>query len=191
MPHLTTYARSIAVAALLGLTSLPVLAQTKPRTATTAPTLKDGAFRRNGKLYRLQAGKASPLTASVRFNNGSTLLSNGTLVSKSGARRQLGEGKAVNMQGDIVIYRDDMMTAQAIEQHDEVTTGAKPTVVEIPVATNLTALNTELQRTSQRLEQLRQLTNLLSERAAATAAGTTTSAATEQQIQSLSQQLRP
>ncbi|GAB2789813.1 hypothetical protein HNQ93_003256 [Hymenobacter luteus] len=184
--------RSLAVVAFLGTTGAEAVAQTKVKTATATPApLKDGAFRRNGKVYRLQAGKASPLTASLRFSNGSTLLTSGTLVAKNGARQLLGEGKAVNMQGEVVIYRDDMMSAQAIERHDEVTTGAKPTVVEIPVTTNLAALGAELQRTNQRLEQLRQLTDLLAERATALATGTTPSPASGQRLQALSQQLRP
>lgn len=170
-------------------------AQTKPAPAATlttkAVTLKDGAFRRNGKVFRLRAGQATPLTSAMRFSNGLTLQPNGTLISKSGGRRQLAEGRAVNMQGDVVIYRDDMMTARAIEQYDEKTTGAKPTVVEIPASVNFAAVGPALQRTAQRLEQLRQLTTLLDERATAAAAGTPPNAALEQRIEALSQQLRP
>ncbi|MBX0292836.1 hypothetical protein K3G63_20500 [Hymenobacter sp. HSC-4F20] len=185
--------RLFALAGLLGAVQAPILAQTTPKAsaATTPSPLKDGAFRRNGTVYRLQAGRATPLTTSMRFSNGATLTPTGTLTGKNGSRRQLPEGRAVNMQGDVVIYRDDMMSAQAIERHDEVTTGSKPTVVAIPASANLTALAAELQRTSQRLTQLRQLTNLLAERAASAAAGATETGNTEQRIQELSQQLRP
>ncbi|WP_188558044.1 DUF6799 domain-containing protein [Hymenobacter glacieicola] len=182
--------RSLVLAALLsGGSAFSAVAQTT--TSTTAATLKDGAFVRNGKIYRLQAGKVTPLTSPLRFSNGQTLQPDGTLISKNGSRRRLADGKAVNMQGDVVLYRDDMMTAEAIERHDEVTTGSKPTVIEIPATANVIALTPELQRTSQRLEQLRQLTDLLAERAAGAAAGTKASAASEQQIQQLSQQLQP
>lgn len=183
--------RLLALAGLLAVTQAPALAQTTPKASAATAPLKDGAFRRNGKVYRLQAGRATPLTTSLRFSNGATLTPTGTLTSKNGSRRQLAEGRAVNMQGDVVIYRDDMMSAQAIERHDEVTTGAKPTVVEIPASANLTALEAELQRTSQRLTQLQQLTSLLAERAASAAAGTTETTGAEQRIQQLSQQLRP
>ncbi|WP_460622463.1 DUF6799 domain-containing protein [Hymenobacter tenuis] len=196
MSYVVSCARAFALAGiLLSATAISALAQTTPTPAAAAPAakivpLKDGAFRRNGKVFRLQAGQASPLSAPMRFSNGLTLRPDGILISKSGTRQLLGNGKAVNMQGDVVIYRDDMMSPQAIERYDEQTTGAKPTVVEIPAAVNMAALNTELQRTAQRLEQLRQLSNLLAERT--TAASTSApSTVTEQQIKELSQQLAP
>ncbi|UPL49474.1 DUF6799 domain-containing protein [Hymenobacter sublimis] len=183
--------RSLVLAALLsGGSAFSAVAQTT-KSAATAATLKDGAFARNGKMYRLQAGKVTPLTSPLRVGNGLTLQPDGTLLGKNGSRRRLTDGKAVNMQGDVVLYRDDMMTAAAIERHDELTTGSKPTVVEIPATANVTALIPELQRTGQRLEQLRQLTDLLAERATGAATGTKATAASEQQIQQLSQQLQP
>ncbi|MET4108901.1 DUF6799 domain-containing protein [Hymenobacter sp. UYP22] len=168
-------------------------AQTQP-TATTQPAaqLKDGAFRREGKTFRLQAGQVFTLTAPVRFANGLTLRPDGIMVSKNGNRQLLENGKAINMQGDVVLYRDDMMTPEAITRHDEQTTGAAgTTTITIPVAVNLSAISAELQRTAQRFEQLQQLSQLLDQRTSAAAAGTTPPPALESQIRDLSQQLRP
>lgn len=185
--------RGALLTGLLLAAETTTLAQTAPAAAAPAAAaqIKDGAFRSNGKVFRLQAGQVSPLSAPLRFANGLTLRPDGIMVSKNGTRQLLENGKAVNMQGEIVIYRDDMMTPEAISRHDEQTTGSSgTTTVSIPAAANLAALVPELQRTAQRLEQLRQLSNLLNERAAA-AAGTAPSAALEAQIQQLSQQLKP
>lgn len=169
-----------------------VVAQTVPPATTPSPTIKDGAFRSNGRVFQLQAGQSSPLSAPMRFANGLTLRPDGIMVSKSGVRQLLENGKAVNMQGDIVIYRDDMMTPEAISRHDAQTTGSSgTTTVSIPAAANVAALAPELQRTAQRLEQLRQLSELLDKRAAAAAAGTPPDAALETRIQQLTQQLQP
>ncbi|MCA8832141.1 DUF6799 domain-containing protein [Hymenobacter pini] len=183
---------------LLGsLCSLASLSAAQAQT-TTAPTarataqLKDGAYRRDGKTFRLQAGQSFPLSAPLRFTNGLTLRPDGIMVSKNGNRQLLENGKAINMQGDVVIYRDDMMTPEAIARHDEQATGSSgTTTVEIPASANLSALNTELQRTTQRLDQLRQLSQLLDQRVTAAAAGTAPDATLEGRIRELSQQLRP
>lgn len=171
----------------------PAQAQNQPTTPVQpAAQLKDGAFRRAGKTFRLQAGQVFTLTAPLRFVNGLTLRPDGIMVSKNGNRQLLENGKAINMQGDVVLYRDDMMTPEAISRHDEQTTGAAgTTTITIPAAVNLSALNAELQRTAQRFEQLRQLSQLLDQRATAAVTGTTPNPALERQIQELSQQLRP
>ena len=189
MLHVFSYLRCALLAALL-LTAETVLAQTSP--AAPAPSqLKDGAFRLQGKVYRLQAGQQFPLTVPLRFDNGLTLRPDGIMVSKDGTRQLLGNGKAINLQGNVVLYKDDMMTPAAIERHDEQVTGGSTIVIETSAAANVAALAPRLERTAQRLEQLRQLSTLLNERATAVAAGTTPSPALDSQIEALSQQLRP
>lgn len=191
MLHPSTFLRYALLGGLLLVAEATALAQTAPAVAVTAQ-LKDGAFRRNGKVFRLQAGQTSPLSAPLRFPNGLTLRPDGIMVGRNGTRQLLENGKAVNMQGDVVIYRDDMMTPEAISRHDEQTTGsAGTTTVSIPTATNLAALAPLLQRTTQRLEQLRQLSVLLNERATAAASGTAPTPEAEVRIQQLSQQLQP
>ncbi|RSK30095.1 DUF6799 domain-containing protein [Hymenobacter metallilatus] len=187
----TSAFRYLLLAGFLTTAALTAQAQqTAP--GTTAAQLKDGAFRRNGKVFRLQAGQTTPLSAPLRFTNGLTLRPDGIMVSKNGTRQLLENGKAVNMQGDVVIYRDDMMTPEAIARHDEQATGsAGTTTVAIPVATNLAAIATQLQNTAQRLDQLRQLSQLLDQRATAAAAGSTPAPELETRIQQLSQQLQP
>ena len=192
MVCLSSLLRGALLTAALLAAEATAVAQTTPSATPATAQIKDGAFRSNGKVFRLQAGQTSPLSAPVRFANGLTLRPDGIMVSKNGTRQLLENGKAVNMQGDIVIYRDDMMTPEAISRHDEQTTGSSSTTtVSIPAAANVAALAPELQRTAQRLEQLRQLTTLLNERAAAAAAGTPPDAALETRIQELSQQLKP
>jgi hypothetical protein len=191
MAYFSVYSRVLLLCCLFGAAAMSG-AQTQPTPATAAAQLKDGAFRRNGKTFRLQAGQAFPLSAPLRFTNGLTLRPDGIMVSKNGIRQLLENGKAVNLQGDVVLYRDDMMTPEAIARHDEQATGsAGTTTVPIPASANLAALATELQRTAQRLNQLQQLSALLDQRATAAATGTAPDAALETRIESLSQQLRP
>lgn len=97
------------------------------------------------------------------------------MVAKDGARQLLGEGKAINPQGDVVNLRDDMMAAEAIQQYDQKVTGATPTVVpsrSIPVDPTITAT---LRQTEARLQVLRQLADRLNQRAS-TALGTNSQA---------------
>lgn len=192
MLYAPAYLRYALLMGLLAVAAPAAVAQNAPGTPASAAQIKDGAFRRAGKLYQLRAGQTTLLTTPMRFPNGLTLRPDGIMISKNGSRQLLENGKAVNMQGDVVLYRDDMMTPEAISRHDEATTGAAgTTTVSIPAATNLAALAPELQRTAQRLEQLRQLSALLDERATAAAAGTAPLPELETRIQQLSQQLQP
>ncbi|WP_426490211.1 DUF6799 domain-containing protein [Hymenobacter sp. 102] len=195
MAHFSVYSRVLLLSCLFGAVAISgVQAQAQPNSTKVAAAalLKDGAFRRNGKTFRLQAGQAFPLSAPLRFANGLTLRPDGIMVSKNGTRQLLENGKAVNMQGDVVLYRDDMMTPEAIARHDEQATGsAGTTTVSIPASANLAALAIELQRTAQRLNQLQQLSTLLDQRATAIATGSAPDPALEMRIASLSQQLRP
>ncbi|MFD2783844.1 DUF6799 domain-containing protein [Hymenobacter rubripertinctus] len=189
MAQLSDFPRCLLLAAALLITAPTVLAQTSPGPA--AIQLKDGAFRREGKVYRLQAGQQFPLTVPLRFDNGLTLRPDGIMVHKSGSRQLLENGKAINLQGDVVIYQDDMMTPAAIEQHDEQVTGGSTVVMQAPTAANLAALVPLLESTAQRLELLQQLSALLSERAGALADGASPPQELNTQITRLSEQLRP
>ena len=179
----------LATALLTGGTS--ALAQTSAPSAPPTSQLKDGAFRREGKVYRLQAGQQFPLTVPLRFDNGLTLRPDGIMISKNGTRQLLENGKAINLQGDVVIYKDDMMTAAAIERHDEEVTGGSSVVIEAPAAANIAALVPLLENTTERLALLQQLSILVNTRATALAAGTTPAPDLESRIEQLNQQLLP
>ncbi|UYZ61798.1 DUF6799 domain-containing protein [Hymenobacter weizhouensis] len=174
---------------LLGSTALSALAQQ----TTPAPRLKDGVYRRSGKLLRLQGGRVTPLTQPLALGNGFTVYPNGTLVGPKGGRRQLANGQAVNLQGHVVSFRDDMLSAQAIEDHDRRTTGARPTTLVVParevVPVDLVA---RLRHTQERLHHLQQLSALLAARASAAAADPISAdvAALDGRIQELSRQLQ-
>ncbi|TGE05232.1 DUF6799 domain-containing protein [Hymenobacter fodinae] len=168
---------------------------TQAQSSTTAPTvdLKDGAYRRNGLVMRLQAGQASRLSAPMQFENGLTLRPDGIMVSKDGTRQLLGEGKALNMQGQIVNLRDDMKTAAAIERHDQQVTGATPTVVAMPTPNQTVGpeVVSELRRTEERLATLHQLTMLVDERTSSTGSTPAQKQALESRIQELQAKLKP
>lgn len=168
--------------------------QAQAQTATTTTTdLKDGAYRRNGVVMRLQAGQSSRLSAPMKFNNGTTLRPDGIMVSKDGTRQLLGEGKALNLQGDIVNLRDDMKTAEAIERHDEKVTGYKPTVISMPAPAQTTSpeLQAAMRRTEERLATLQQMSTLLNQRASSTVGTTPQAAPLDTRIQEIDAKLKP
>jgi hypothetical protein len=187
-----------AGAAALLLSSLPavsVQAQTTTPVSTTGAAsklaLKDGVFRRNGLMMRLQAGEATRLSAPISFENGLVARPDGILISKDGTRQLLGEGKAVNRQGQIVNLVDDMLTASAIEQRARQQTG-QPTETRlvVPDAGSVPArLGAELLRIEQRLTLLQQLSTKLAERTAAAAGNLPAAAPLDAKLGELDKQL--
>lgn len=181
-------------AAGLGLSLAPTSAQaqTSPTVPTTSKTtLKDGVFRRNGVMMRLQAGETSRLTVPVTFENGMVARPNGILVSKDGTRQLLGEGKAVNPQGQIVNLSDDMLTAPAIEQHARQQTG-QPTETRFVVADAgpvPARLGAELLLVEQRLALLQQLTDKLAERTTAASTNLPAAASIDAKLTDIDAQL--
>ncbi|KAA9331583.1 hypothetical protein F0P96_15225 [Hymenobacter busanensis] len=171
----------------------PALAQNTPAAATSY-SLKDGAFRLNGVTMRLQAGQAMRLEGPLTLNDGSVINPTGILVKKDGTRQLLPEGRAVNMQGEVVNLRDDMQSAQAIEQHDRQVTGATETRVVIPGTSGTAATPAQaqqLQRLEQRLALLQQLSEKLSARATQALSATPNATSFDEQLRAVDAQLRP
>ncbi|TGE13098.1 DUF6799 domain-containing protein [Hymenobacter elongatus] len=172
----------------------PAVAQTQaPTTKAQSPvTLKDGVMRRGGITMRLQAGESSRLSAPLTMENGLTVRPDGIMIGKDGSRQMLPEGKAVNMQGVIVNFTDDMMSAPAIEQHARQVTGA-PTETRIAGGTQERVsqqLATELLRTERRLTLLLQLSDRLAERTAAAIGQTAGATTIDASLKEIDSQLR-
>ncbi len=180
----------LALATGLLLAAAAPTAHAQTTTTTVSPLqLKDGAFRRAGRTYRLLNGQESPLTKTLVLANGFELRPDGRLIRNGVTRQMLQNGQAVTMQGNVVLLRDDMLTPAAIAQHDQQVTGGSTTTVAVPAAANLAALVPQFERTASRLAQLQQLAGLLDQRATALAAGTAPDAMLDSQIRQLSQQL--
>jgi hypothetical protein len=181
--------RSILLCCIVGsllLASLSVAAQTAP----ARPTMKDGVYRKGGVVMRLQAGQSTRLSAPVTMDNGLTIRPDGIMVGRDGTRQMLEEGRAVNLQGQIVGLTDDMMSAPAIEQRARQVAGVTETVLPMPTAGPVSAaLAKELRRTEQRAALLQQLSDKLAQRAAAVSSGSSF-AALDAQIQALDAQLK-
>ena len=173
------------VAGLL-LLAAPSSAQTTP-----APTLKDGVYRKNGLTMRLQAGQSSRLSAPVKMGNGLTIRPDGIMVSKDGTRQILEEGKAVNLQGQVVNLTDDMMSDPAIQQRARQVAGVTETRISMPGPTPVPQrLANELARTEHRLALLQQLADKLSQRTALAAGQSVDAAALDAQIKAIDDQLK-
>lgn len=192
MSFLTLSTRLLLCGGLVFATAQHAQAQAAA-TTTTATDLKDGAYRRNGVVMRLQAGQSSRLSAPMKFNNGTTLRPDGIMVSKDGTRQLLGEGKALNLQGDIVNLRDDMKTAEAIERHDEKVTGYKPTVISTPAPAQTTSpeLQAAMRRTEERLATLQQMSTLLDQRASTVVGATPQAQPLDARLRELDAKLKP
>ncbi|RYU83793.1 DUF6799 domain-containing protein [Hymenobacter persicinus] len=175
---------------LLATLATPSVAQTTP-SAPARPAMKDGVYRKGGLTMRLQAGQSSRLSAPVTMDNGLTIRPDGIMVGKDGTRQMLEEGKAVNLQGQIVNLTDDMMSAPAIEQRARQVAGVTETKVSMPAPGPLPArLTAELNRTERRLALLQQLTDKLAERASLAVGQNAAAATLDTQIRELDAQLK-
>lgn len=167
-----------------------------PRAAMPKPALlKDGAFRRNGQTMRLQAGQVSRLSVPLTLENGAVLRPDGIIVSRNGTRQLLADKHAVNLQGTVVLLRDDMFTAQAIDERAQAVTGSTgETRFTVPSAAGAAdgtgvspRLAAQLLRTEQRLTLLEDMTTRLERR---TQSKSTTTAALDQQLKQVNAELR-
>lgn len=131
-------------------------------------SLKDGAFRENGVVMKLQAGQAYRLEGPLQLSDGSVINPSGILVKKDGTRQLLSNGQAVTMQGSVVNLRDDMQTAASIEQRNRAVAGGRgeTSITGLPVAPVSAASLQQLQALERRVALLQQLTDRLAERTA-------------------------
>jgi|GEM_PF-6088626 len=172
----------------------PALAQTTPTSPAPAarPPMKDGVYRKGGLTMRLQAGQTSRLSAPVTMDNGLQIRPDGIMVSKDGTRQMLEEGKAVNLQGQIVNLTDDMMSAPAIEQRARKVAGVTETRIAMPASSLVSAsLNAELLRTERRLALLQQLSDRLAERTSAAVGQNAAALPIDTQLQAINAKLKP
>ncbi|MCC2546166.1 DUF3659 domain-containing protein [Hymenobacter sp. BT175] len=159
--------------------------------AGATPAFRDGVYLQNGKVMRMQGGKASPLLTPVTMENGLVVNPDGNLVGRDGTRQQLREGQAVNQQGLVVRFSDDMRSEEAIRARRQQVTGETETRIALPgYGTVPSSLTTKLLRAEQRLDFLQQAAALLAERAAATAGSAPGTAPIDAQLRDLDAQLR-
>ncbi len=172
---------TLLLAGLLTLAAAPTVFAQAPAPKITMPKaglLRDGAFRRQGQMMRLQAGRASRVGAPVGLANGTTVRPNGLLVTANGRRQLLPENHAVTMQGAVVLLRDDMLTPRAIDERAQAVLGSTgETRIAVPAkpmaGTQLPPrLTARLLRAEQRLALLEEMTARLEQRTRPTSAST-------------------
>ncbi|GAA4377956.1 DUF6799 domain-containing protein [Hymenobacter koreensis] len=179
------------IAALLMLTSAVASAQTA---STPTYSLKDGAFRQNGVTMRLRAGQASRLEGPMTLNDGSVINPSGILVKKDGTRQLLPEGRAVNMQGEVVGLRDDMQSAQAIEQRNQQAGGGGETRIVTPGSSGPAVSPKQaqqLRQLEQRFALLQQMSGKLNDRATQALSTAPNATQFDAQLRAIDTQLRP
>lgn len=157
------------------------------RAQQPAYSLKDGVFRANNVVMRLQAGQASRLDAPLTLNDGSVINPSGLLVKKDGTRQQLPNGQAVNMQGTVVNLRDDMQSARSIEERNRAVAGGRGETSISGLESNAVSAATaqQLQALERRVALLQQLTDRLTERTAQAVGSAPGAAALDEQLRSL------
>lgn len=186
---------ALLTAGLLLIGGTGAFAQTKLAAKLSVPKsilLKDGVYRRNGLTMRLQAGQASRLSAPLTLENGAVVRSNGIIISPDGTRQLLPDNHAINMQGGIVLLRDDMLTPRAIAQQAQAvigSTGEAQFLMSSESGTGSVSprLTAKLLRTEQRLAMLEEMTTQL-ERRTKTKSGTTLPL--DQQLSQIDKQLQ-
>ncbi|GAB2949201.1 hypothetical protein GCM10027048_12770 [Hymenobacter coalescens] len=161
-------------------------AQSASSQAAAPYALKDGAFRENGVVMRLQAGQAYRLEGPMTLNDGSVINATGILVRKDGTRQLLPNGQAVNMQGVVVNLRDDMQAAQTIEQRNRAVAGGRgETTFSVPGSNVSVAAARQLQLLERRVALLQQLTDRLAERTTQAVGSAPGAAALDEQLRAL------
>lgn len=150
-------------------------------------SLKDGAFRENNVVMRLQAGQATRLDAPLTLNDGSVLNPSGLLVKKDGTRQQLPNGQAVNMQGVVVNLRDDMQSAQSIQERNRAVAGGRgeTTISGLKAPAVSPATLEQLQALERRVALLQQLTDRLADRTTQAVGTAPGAAAIDEQLRAL------
>ncbi|MCC3155646.1 hypothetical protein LJ737_00245 [Hymenobacter sp. 15J16-1T3B] len=150
-------------------------------------SLKDGAFRENGVVMKLQAGQASRLEGPMTLNDGSVISPSGILVKKDGTRQLLPNGQAVNLQGVVVNLRDDMQSAQSIEQRNRAVAGGRgeTSISGLPGSPVSAATLQQLQALERRVALLQQLTDRLADRTNQAVGNAPGAAALDEQLRRL------
>jgi len=95
---------------------LPAFAQTdslQKAAPATGQRYKDGVAMINGKVMELKNSQQTPLV-STKTIGGAKISPDGMVTLADGTQKQLREGKAVNLQGRIVNFRDDMFLPAVI-----------------------------------------------------------------------------
>ena len=153
-------------------------APSKKMSVSQANQLRDGVFRQQGKVMRLEAGRVSRLSAPLVLADGATVRTDGLMVAANGRRQQLPDNHAITMQGTIVLLRDDMLSPRAIEQRAQMVVGsAGETRLAIPATPAAGSqlpprLTASLLRAEQRLALLEEMTSQLEQRTRPVSAGT-------------------
>jgi len=101
-------------------------------------TMRDGVTRKGGKLVVIQNGKQKPLTSTFTAGNGTKVKPDGTIVFADGTSEKIKEGYAVNMQGEKVIFADDMIAPAEIRKHQKEVTGKDATNITVIEKTKVT-----------------------------------------------------
>lgn len=86
--------------------SFGVFAQDTTTTKTVEPTMQQGPKKdvyalKEGKVWEFKNGQKSEVTTNVTLTNGSTLKTDGTVVTSDGQSTTLKEGQYVDVNGKI------------------------------------------------------------------------------------------
>lgn len=87
--------------------------------------MRDGVVMTKGQVMKIENGQASRIDDAVTLRDGTRVQADGTVVKADGTRQRLREGRAVNERGHLVSARHDMMSYQAILQHENRKLGEK------------------------------------------------------------------
>ncbi|KAA9325398.1 DUF6799 domain-containing protein [Adhaeribacter soli] len=110
---------------------------TMPRKGAPKHAMRDGAAKKFGKMVEIRKGKESPLTRTYTAENGTKVMTNGTVVFPDGRKEKLAEGYAINKQGNKVILEDDMIAPKEIREQKQRVTGDSERTITVTEKTRV------------------------------------------------------
>ncbi len=121
----------------LACSTLDVSAQASKSRKNAPYSMRDGVTMRSGKMIEIKNGKERPLVNTFTAPNGTKVKPNGIVMYPGGRQEKLAEGYAVNMEGEKVIFADDMIAPDAIRSHQKKVTGKEATTFTVTEKTKI------------------------------------------------------
>lgn len=69
-------------------------------------THADGVMMKDGTMKLIKSGKVTPMTEEITMSNGTSVLTDGTIIKKDKTRMMMQEGQHMDMAGIITVMKD-------------------------------------------------------------------------------------
>lgn len=80
--------------------------------------MQDCVMMKDGKVMQMKSGQSMVVDKNLTLANGATVMSNGTVTMKDGSKMQLKNGDCIDMSGNMITMKDDMMMQNCLMMKD-------------------------------------------------------------------------